>query len=98
MGKFIFVSFPGARRGGVMLLAATLYLQGGLGHAAETAAPPAMPPMAPAGQYHLDKSHASLLTTMGVGDLIDFSIEAEFTGPALATPADEAASRQEGPR
>jgi polyisoprenoid-binding protein YceI len=26
-------------------------------------------------------------TTMGVGDLIDFSIEAEFTGPALATPA-----------
>jgi polyisoprenoid-binding protein YceI len=28
-------------------------------------------------------------TTMGVGDLIDFSIEAEFTGPALATPAGE---------
>jgi polyisoprenoid-binding protein YceI len=26
-------------------------------------------------------------TTMGVGDLIDFSIEAEFTGPALAVPA-----------
>jgi polyisoprenoid-binding protein YceI len=26
-------------------------------------------------------------TTMGVGDLIDFSIEAEFTGPALATSA-----------
>jgi polyisoprenoid-binding protein YceI len=26
-------------------------------------------------------------TTMGVGDLIDFSIEAEFTGPPLATPA-----------
>lgn len=26
-------------------------------------------------------------TSMGVGDLIDFSIEAEFTGPALATPA-----------
>jgi polyisoprenoid-binding protein YceI len=26
-------------------------------------------------------------TTMGVGDVIDFSIEAEFTGPALATPA-----------
>jgi len=25
-------------------------------------------------------------TTMGVGDLIDFSIEAEFTGPALAPP------------
>jgi polyisoprenoid-binding protein YceI len=25
-------------------------------------------------------------TTMGVGDLIDFSIEAEFTGPPLATP------------
>jgi polyisoprenoid-binding protein YceI len=28
-------------------------------------------------------------TTMGVGDLIDFSIEAEFTGPALVTPGDE---------
>jgi len=28
-------------------------------------------------------------TTMGVGDLIDFSIEAEFTGPSLATPAGE---------
>ncbi|HWX33080.1 MAG TPA: YceI family protein [Steroidobacteraceae bacterium] len=28
-------------------------------------------------------------TTMGVGDLIDFSIEAEFTGPPLATPAGE---------
>jgi polyisoprenoid-binding protein YceI len=28
-------------------------------------------------------------TTMGVGDLIDFSIEAEFTGPALGTPAAE---------
>src|SRR5271165_4120410 len=26
-------------------------------------------------------------TTMGVGDLIDFSIEAEFTGPPLMTPA-----------
>jgi len=26
-------------------------------------------------------------TTTGVGDLIDFSIEAEFTGPPLATPA-----------
>jgi polyisoprenoid-binding protein YceI len=24
-------------------------------------------------------------TTLGVGDLIDFSIEAEFTGPPLAT-------------
>lgn len=26
-------------------------------------------------------------TTMGVGDLVDFSIEAEFTGPPLAAPA-----------
>jgi polyisoprenoid-binding protein YceI len=25
-------------------------------------------------------------TTMGLGDLIDISIEAEFTGPPLATP------------
>ena len=29
-------------------------------------------------------------TTIGVGDLIDFSIEAEFTGPALAGAAGEA--------
>jgi polyisoprenoid-binding protein YceI len=28
-------------------------------------------------------------TTMGVGDLIDISIEAEFTGPPLAAPAGE---------
>ena len=28
-------------------------------------------------------------TTMGVGDSIDFSIEAEFTGPPLAAPADQ---------
>ncbi len=28
-------------------------------------------------------------TTMGVGDLIDYTIEAEFTGPALAAPAAE---------
>jgi polyisoprenoid-binding protein YceI len=28
-------------------------------------------------------------TTMGVGDLIDYAIEAEFTGPALAAPAAE---------
>src|SRR3979409_1432889 len=28
-------------------------------------------------------------TTMGVGDLMDFSLEAEFSGPALATPAGE---------
>ena len=28
-------------------------------------------------------------TMIGVGDLIDFSIEAEFTGPALASPAGE---------
>jgi hypothetical protein len=29
-------------------------------------------------------------TTMGVGDVIDFAIEAEFTGPGLAKPADGA--------
>ena len=29
-------------------------------------------------------------TTVGVGDSIDFSIEAEFTGPPLATPVDQA--------
>ncbi|HLQ08572.1 MAG TPA: YceI family protein [Steroidobacteraceae bacterium] len=28
-------------------------------------------------------------TTMGVGDLIDIAIEAEFSGPALATPGGE---------
>ena len=47
-------------RGAAALLLATLW-QGALSQAAETAAPPAMPPMAPAGQYQLDKSHASLL-------------------------------------
>jgi hypothetical protein len=26
-------------------------------------------------------------TTMGVGDLVEFSIEAEFKGPALSAPA-----------
>jgi polyisoprenoid-binding protein YceI len=45
---------------GVVVL---LGLQGGISHAAEAAAPPAMPAVTvpPAGQYHLDKSHASLL-------------------------------------
>jgi len=63
MGKLIFGRFRRARRAAATLLATTLCLQGALCHAAETAAPPAMPPMAPApaGQYHLDKSHASLL-------------------------------------
>lgn len=43
------------------LLAATLCLYSGLSHAVERTAPPATPSMAPAGQYHLDKSHASLV-------------------------------------
>ena len=47
--------------GTAALLLATLCLQGALSQAAETAAPPAVPPMAPAGQYQLDKAHASLL-------------------------------------
>jgi polyisoprenoid-binding protein YceI len=47
--------------GAVALLLATLCLQGALSQAAETAAPAAVPPMAPAGQYQLDKAHASLL-------------------------------------
>jgi polyisoprenoid-binding protein YceI len=53
----------GYRRGAATLLVATLCVQAGLSRGAETAAPPAMPPMAPApaGQYQLDKSHASLL-------------------------------------
>jgi polyisoprenoid-binding protein YceI len=44
---------------GVVVL---LGLRGGISHAAESASPPAMPPVtaAPAGQYQLDKSHASL--------------------------------------
>jgi len=49
------------RRGAATALLATLCLQCGLALAAETAASPAMPAMAPAGQYQLDKSHASLL-------------------------------------
>lgn len=51
---------PSRRRAAAFLLA-TLCLQGAVSQAAETAAPPAMPPMAPAGQYQLEKSHASLL-------------------------------------
>ena len=48
-------------RRAAVLLAATLCLQGGPSQAAETAAPSAVPSVAPAGQYHLDKSHASLV-------------------------------------
>jgi polyisoprenoid-binding protein YceI len=43
------------------LLVVTLCLQGGVSQAAEIAERPAMPAMAPAGQYHLEKSHASLV-------------------------------------
>jgi polyisoprenoid-binding protein YceI len=45
------------------VLTAALCLPGGFSTAAETAAAPPMPPIAPApaGQYHLEKSHASLL-------------------------------------
>ncbi len=50
-----------SRRGVAAFLLAALCLQGALSQAAETAAPPAMLPMAPAGQYRLEKSHASLL-------------------------------------
>jgi polyisoprenoid-binding protein YceI len=51
------------RRAGGALLLAILYLQGLPSRAAETAAPPAMPSLAPApaGQYQIDKSHASLV-------------------------------------
>lgn len=44
------------------LLLPPLCLQRALSQAAETAAPPAMPPVspAPAGEYQIDKSHASL--------------------------------------
>jgi polyisoprenoid-binding protein YceI len=48
-------------RRAVALLVATLCLQGAFSNAAETAAPPAIPAVAPAGQYHLEKSHASLV-------------------------------------
>jgi len=48
-------------RGAAAFLLATLCLQGASSQAAEAAAPPAMPPMAPAGHYQIDKSHASLL-------------------------------------
>jgi polyisoprenoid-binding protein YceI len=56
MSKMTFVNLGGA----AALLVVTLCWQAGAARAAETAAPPAMPP-APAGQYQLDKSHASLL-------------------------------------
>jgi polyisoprenoid-binding protein YceI len=44
----------------VALIVATLGQQSGLSQAAEAAGPPAMAPP-PAGEYHLDKSHASLV-------------------------------------
>ncbi len=47
-----------------VLLGATICLQGGFVRGAETAGAPAIPPVMPsppAGQYHLDKSHASLI-------------------------------------
>jgi polyisoprenoid-binding protein YceI len=45
------------------VVVALLGLQGDISHAAEPAAPPAIPPVSapPAGQYQLEKSHASLL-------------------------------------
>jgi polyisoprenoid-binding protein YceI len=51
---------PGPTVGGALAL---LLVASGSASAAESAAPPAMPAMAaaPAGQYQLDKSHASLL-------------------------------------
>jgi polyisoprenoid-binding protein YceI len=54
MTKMMFVSLPVA--------AILLGFHGAMSCAAESAAPPAMPAMTapPAGQYHLDKSHASL--------------------------------------
>jgi polyisoprenoid-binding protein YceI len=48
-------------RGAAAFLLAAFCLQGASSPAAESAAPPATPPMAPAGQYQIDKSHASLL-------------------------------------
>jgi polyisoprenoid-binding protein YceI len=52
---------PTFSRGAAAFLLATLCLQGASSLAAESTAPPTMPPMAPAGQYQIDKSHASLL-------------------------------------
>ncbi len=50
-----------SRRGAAAALFAILCLHCGLALAAATAASPATPAMAPAGQYQLDKAHASLL-------------------------------------
>jgi polyisoprenoid-binding protein YceI len=51
-----------SRCAGAAFLLAILTLQGAPARAAATAAPPSMPPLAPApaGQYQIDKSHASL--------------------------------------
>ena len=56
--KFVSTSRFFAATGVVVLLG----LHGGISHAAESTAPPATPPVTapPAGQYQLDKSHASL--------------------------------------
>ena len=58
------VSHPYAKaRGGIALLVAAFCLQVGISRAAEATKAPAMPTAAPppAGRYHLDKSHASLI-------------------------------------
>src|SRR5471030_342021 len=49
-----------SRRAAAAFLLATLW-QGALCQATETAAPRVVPGMVPAGQYQLDKSHASVL-------------------------------------
>jgi polyisoprenoid-binding protein YceI len=49
------------RRGAAAFVLAILCSQGALSQAAGPSAPPAPPPMAPAGQYQIDKSHASLV-------------------------------------
>jgi polyisoprenoid-binding protein YceI len=55
-------SASSSRFSAATVVAVLLGFQSGICHAAESAAPPAMPPMSapPAGQYQLDKSHASL--------------------------------------
>jgi len=50
-----------AKRGAAAFAFVILCSQGALSQAAGTSSPPAPPPMAPAGQYQIDKSHASLL-------------------------------------
>jgi polyisoprenoid-binding protein YceI len=80
----------------VALVAATMCLPGGLSRAAESAGPPAMAPVGapPAGEYKLDKAHASLvLRANHMGFSIYTTRFSRFDADLTLDPRNLAASR-----